>query len=68
MSVWGMALFGSGAYEPVTQWSTSTFDLVWQATAWKLTAMRSRPGPSPNSSLTDLARYDGAFHAYRYVP
>ena len=68
VSVWGMALFGSAEYEPVSQWATSTFDLVWQNGAWKVAAMRSRPGPSPRWSLTELAREIGSFHEYRHVP
>ena len=59
VSVWGMALFGSGAYEPVTQWATSTLQLAWQRGAWKVAAMRSRPGPSPRWSIEELARDDG---------
>lgn len=68
VSVWGMALFATGAYPPVSQWSTSTFDLAWQDGAWKVAAMRSRPGPSPRWSVTELAREVPAFEEYRHVP
>lgn len=68
VSVWGMALFATGAYPPVSQWSTSTFDLAWQDGAWKVAAMRSRPGPSPRWSVMELAREVPAFEEYRHVP
>ena len=68
VSVWGMALFGSGVYEPVTQWATSTLDLVWQDGAWKIAGMRGSPGPSPRWSIEELARDASSFDEYRHVP
>ena len=68
VSVWGMALFGSGAYEPVSQWATTTLDVVWQRGTWKVASMRNRPGPSPRWSIEELARGVAAFDEYRHVP
>lgn len=68
VSVWGMALFGSAAYEPVTQWATSTLQLAWQRGEWRVAAMDSRPGPSPRWSIEELARGAASFEPYRHVP
>jgi hypothetical protein len=68
VSVWGMALFGSGAYEPVSQWATSTLDLVWQDRTWKVAAIRNRPGPSPQWSIAELAPGVASFEEYGHVP
>ena len=68
VSVWGVALFGSGTYEPVSQWATSTIDLVWQRDAWKVAAMRNRGGPSPRWSIEELADGAASFDEYRHVP
>jgi hypothetical protein len=68
VSVWGMALFGSGAYEPVSQWATSSLDLVWERGTWKVASIRNRPGPSPRWSVSELARPVASFAEYRHVP
>ena len=68
VSIWGMALFGSGAYEPVSQWATSTVELAWQHGAWKIAAMRNRGGPSPRWSIEELADGAASFDEYRHVP
>jgi hypothetical protein len=68
LSIWGMALFGSGAYEPVSQWATSSMDLVWQRGTWKVASIRHRPGPSPQWSISELARPGASFEEYRHVP
>lgn len=68
VSVWGMALFGSRTYEPVSQWATSTIDLVWQRGAWKVAEMRNRGGPSPRWSIEELANGAASFDEYRHVP
>ena len=68
VAVWGMALFGSGAYEPVSQWATSTLDLVWQRGGWRVASMRNRPGPSPRWSIEELARAVRSFEEFRHVP
>jgi hypothetical protein len=53
--IWGMALFGSGAYKPATQWSTSDLALVWSGDRWLVDGVESRGGPSPGSGLKALA-------------
>jgi hypothetical protein len=68
VSVWGMALFGTGTYEPVSQWATSTVDLAWQRGAWKVAAMSNRRGPSPRWSIEELAHHEASFDDYRHVP
>jgi hypothetical protein len=68
VSVWGMALFGTASYEPVSQWATTTVDLVWQGGEWKVAAMRNRGGPSPRWSIEELARDAASFDEYRHVP
>lgn len=68
VSVWGMALFGTGAYEPVSQWATSSVELVWQRGTWKVASIRNRPGPSPQWSVSELARPVASFAEYRHVP
>jgi hypothetical protein len=68
VSVWGLALFGSAAYEPVSQWATSTLKLVWQRDAWKVAAIRNRSGPSPRWSIEELAAETASFRRYRHVP
>jgi hypothetical protein len=54
--IWGMALFGSGAYSPTTQWSTSDIELVWSQGRWLVDGVRSDGGPSPASGVRALAR------------
>jgi hypothetical protein len=66
--VWGMALFGSGAYAPTTQWSTSELQLVWSAPRWLVTGIRSRGGPSPDSTIRTLARTTRALRELRHAP
>jgi hypothetical protein len=68
VSVWGMALFGTASYEPVSQWATSTVDLVWQRDTWRVAAMRNRRGPSPRWSIEELAHSAASFDEYRHVP
>lgn len=68
VSVWGLAIFGTGAYEPVSQWATTTVDLVWQHGAWKVAAMRNRGGPSPRWSIEELAHDASSFEEFRHVP
>jgi hypothetical protein len=68
VSIWGMALFGSGAYEPVSQWATSSLDLAWQRGTWKVASIQNRPGPSPQWSISELARPVVSFEEYRHVP
>jgi hypothetical protein len=66
--VWGMALFGTGAYAPATQWSTSDLSLVWSGQRWLVDGAQSRGGPSPESSLATLARSDRTLREVRNVP
>ena len=68
IAVWGMALFGTPAYPPTTQWSTSTIDLVWSLDRWLVIAVRSRGGPSPQSPLSMLVRADRTFRQVRREP
>lgn len=68
ISVWGMAVFGSRAYEPVSQWATSTLDLVRHGDGWKVAGMRDAPGPSPQWSVEELAAEASTFTEYRDVP
>lgn len=68
VSVWGMALFGTGTYEPVTQWSTSRVELVWSSNRWLVAGVRSNGGPSPDSSLRALARAQRTFREVRHAP
>lgn len=66
--VWGVALFGTGAYEPTTQWSTSDIGLVWSRDRWLVDGIRSRGGPSPDSPVSALARRARDFREVRHVP
>lgn len=66
--IWGMSLFGTGSYEPSTQWSTSDLKLVWAGDQWLVDGVRSRGGPSPDSPLATLARSDRALQGVRNVP
>jgi hypothetical protein len=66
--IWGMALFGTGAYAPTTQWSTSDVSLVWAGERWLVDGVRSRGGPSPDSPLETLVRSDRALREVRHVP
>ena len=68
VSVWGIALFATGVYGPVSQWSTTTFDLARQDGSWKVAGLHSRPGPSPRWSLGELAREVAAFEEFGHVP
>jgi hypothetical protein len=66
--IWGMVLFGTGAYEPATQWSTSDVSLVWSDERWLVDGVRSRGGPSPDSPLRTLVRSARALREVRHVP
>lgn len=56
VSVWGVALFATGVYDPTTQWSTSRIDLVWSTDRWLVRDVRSEGGPSPDSRLSVLVK------------
>ncbi len=68
VSLWGMALFGTGLYPTVTQWSTSHIRLVWRSDRWLVAGVRSRGGPSPDSRLRLLVRTDRRFQELRDAP
>lgn len=68
VAVWGMALFGTGAYQPTTQWSTSTLELTWSRDRWLVAAVTSRGGPSPGSRVGTLASAARRFREVRHVP
>ncbi len=68
VSLWGFALFATGAYGPATQWSTSRLDLNWEQGEWRVAAVTSRGGPSPESPLHALARADASFEEIRHAP
>lgn len=68
VSIWGMALFGTGAYEATTQWSTSRIELAWSGDRWRIASVRSRGGPSPDSKLKTLAAAVRRFREMRHVP
>ena len=68
VSVWGVALFATGVYEPTTQWSTSEIDLVWQAGRWRVSGVRSEGGPSPDSRLAVLAQETRDFRELSDAP
>ena len=66
--VWGFALFGTGSYEPATQWSTSEVELVWSDDRWLVDGIESRGGPSPSSGVHALARRARGLREVRDVP
>jgi hypothetical protein len=66
--IWGMALFGTGVYEPTTQWSTSDIRLLWSTGRWLVDSVRSRGGPSPESPVSVLARRVRHLREVRHVP
>lgn len=66
--VWGFALFGTGSYEPATQWSTSDLELVWSYDRWLVDGVESRGGPSPSSGVHALARRARGLREVRDVP
>jgi hypothetical protein len=66
--VWGMALFGSRAYPPTTQWSTSELTLVWTRDRWLVDAVESRGGPSPSAGVQARARRARGLEEVRHVP
>lgn len=68
VSVWGMALFGTGVYGPTTQWSTSRIELVWSGGRWLVASVRSRGGPSPDSPVGRLAAAVNTFGEVHSVP
>jgi hypothetical protein len=68
VSLWGLAVFATGSYGPVTQWSTSRLDLEWRDSRWRVTGVSSEAGPSPESSLNRLAQADGQFEEVSRVP
>lgn len=67
VSLWGFALFATGAYGPATQWSTSRLDLIWERDQWRVAEVTSRGGPSPESSLRELASADASFEEVRHA-
>ncbi len=68
VSLWGMALFGSGAYPTATQWSTSHIRLVWRRDRWLVAGVQSRGGPSPDSPLRSLMRAARGYRELRHAP
>jgi hypothetical protein len=52
----------------VTQWSTSRIELVWRSRRWLVAAVRSRGGPSSESSVRRLASTVRQFREVRHVP
>jgi hypothetical protein len=68
VSIWGMALFGSGAYRPATQWSTSRVRLVWRRSRWLIDGLKSHGGPAPDFPLRTLVRAGRRFRELRHVP
>ena len=68
IAVWGFALFGSSAYRPTTQWSTSRVRLEWRGARWLITGVRSQGGPAPDFPLRELVRADRRYREPAYVP
>jgi hypothetical protein len=66
--IWGMALFGTGAYEPTTQWSTSDVALVWSGRRWLVGGVESHGGPTASTPVRALARATRDLHEVRHVP
>ena len=68
IAVWGLALFGSTAYRPTTQWSTSRVRLEWRGDRWLIAGLRSQGGPAPDFPLRELVRADRRYREPAYVP
>lgn len=68
VSLWGLAVFATGSYGPVTQWSASELALEWRGGRWRVAGVSSEGGPSPESSLNRLARADAEFEEVNRVP
>jgi hypothetical protein len=66
--IWGMALFGTGAFEPTTQWSTSDVALVWSGRRWLVNGVKSHGGPTPSTPVRALARATRDLREVRHVP
>jgi hypothetical protein len=66
--IWGMALFGTGSYEPTTQWSTSDVALVWSGARWLVGGVESRGGPTPSTPVRALAHATRDLREVRHVP
>ncbi len=66
--IWGMALFGSAAYRPATQWSTSDVALDWTGERWLVDGIQSHGGPSPALPVAALARQTYGLREVRHVP
>ena len=68
VSIWGMALFATGAYPAATQWSTSRVELVWSRERWLVAGVSSRGGPSPAAPIKHLVATARAHREVRNVP
>jgi hypothetical protein len=66
--VWGVAVFGTAAYPPATQWSTSDVELVWSDGRWLIDGLENRGGPSPSFGIRGLARRTQGLEEVRCVP
>ena len=53
---------------PTAQWRTIVLDLRLAAGRWKAVGGRSVSGPSPDTSLRELAQRANAFEEFSYVP
>ena len=68
VSIWGMALFATGAYPAATQWSTSRVELVWSHERWLVAKVSSHGGPSPAAPMKQLVATARAHREVRHVP
>jgi len=70
VSVWSVGvLWRQGAADPQAGWTTSTFDLVWESSTWKVWAetVTAGPTPAPNAGPTPVtaAELDEALAGYK---
>jgi len=56
VSVWTVSVLSAADVAmPQSDWVTTTFDLAWEGSAWRLVATRDTPGPTPRLGGRDTA-------------
>jgi hypothetical protein len=68
VAIWNVAIGAGPLVTPTAQWRTIVLDLRFAGGRWKAAGGRSVSGPSPDTSLRELAQRAKAFEEFSYVP
>jgi len=68
VAIWNVAIGAGPLVTPTAQWRTIVLDLRLAGGRWKAVGGRSMSGPSPDTSLRELAQRANAVEKFSYVP